>query len=150
MTSKALLDAFYAQKTLAVAGVSRNPQKFGTMVYRELKAKGYTVYAVNPSAQTIEGDPCYPNLGALPGPVGGLIISTPPAQSEQLVKDAAQAGVKYVWLQRGSESPAAIKFCQDNGIQVVFGECVFMYAEPVGFLHKIHRFVNTVSGKKPV
>jgi len=150
MTSKALMDEFYAQKTLAVAGVSRNPQKFGTMVYRELKAKGYTVYPVNPNTPTIEGDPCYPNLGALPGPVGGLIISTLPAQSEQLVKDAAQAGIKYVWLQQGSESPAAIKFCQDNGIQVVIGECVFMYAEPVGFLHKIHRFVNTISGKKPV
>lgn len=150
MTSKAVMDDFYAQKTLAVAGVSRNPQKFGNMVYRDLKAKGYTVYPINPNAQTIEGAPCFPNLAALPAQVGGLIVTTPPAQTDQIVRDAAQAGIKRVWLQQGSESPAAIKFCQDNGIQVVFGECVFMYAEPVPWFHKIHRFVNAVSGKKPV
>ena len=48
MTSKAAIQAFMALKTLAVAGVSRNPNKFGTMVYKDLKSKGYTVYPVNP------------------------------------------------------------------------------------------------------
>lgn len=150
MTTQAAITDFYAQKALAVAGVSRDPKKFGNAIYRELKTKGYTVYPINPNTQTVEGDPCYPNLTALPVQVGGVVIVTPPAQTEQLVREAARLGICRLWLQQGSESPAALKFCQENGINVVSGECIFMYSEPAAWFHRAHRWVNAVVGKKPV
>ena len=149
MTTKAAIDEFMAQKTLAVAGVSRNVNKFGYRVYKELKDKGYTVYPVNPNAETIEGDVCYPTLAALPETPGGLVIITPPAQSEQLVRDAAKTGITYVWLQQGAESRAALQFCEENGIQYIAGECIFMFSEPAAWFHRAHRFVNTLVGKAP-
>jgi len=149
MSSKAAIQEFYALKTLAVGGVSRNPQKFGHMVYKDLKTKGYTVYPVNPQAESIDGEPCYPSLDKLPTRPDGVVIVTPPAQSEQLVRQAIQAGITRVWLQQGSESPAVLQLCQQNGINTISGECIFMYTPHTNWLHGIHRVVNSLIGKAP-
>ncbi len=149
MTTKAAIEQFLGLKVLAVAGASRDAKKFGYAVYRELKEKGHTVYPVNPNAQTIDGDPCYASLAALPGVPDGLVIVTPPAQTEQLLREAVQAGIRHIWLQQGAESAAALQFCQQNGLSVVSGECIFMYREPAAWFHKAHRWVNGVIGKAP-
>ena len=149
MTTKAAIEEFMAQKTLAVAGVSRNVNKFGYQVYKELKNKGYTVYPINPNAETIDGDPCYPSLAALPEIPAGLVLITQPAQSEQLVRDAAKAGISHIWMQQGAQSKAAVQFCEDNGIHYVAGECIFMFSEPAAWFHRAHRWINNLVGKAP-
>jgi hypothetical protein len=148
-STKADIRDFLSQPALAIVGVSRSGKKFGNAVYREMKAKGYRVYAIHPEAKTLEGDPCYPDLAHLPEKVGGVVVVVPPAQSEQVVRAAAQAGIHRVWMQQGAESPEAIRFCQENGMRVVAGECVFMFAEPVGFLHGAHRWVKGLIGQLP-
>lgn len=149
MTSKTAVSDFLAQKTLAVVGASRQGNKFGNMAYKELKAKGYHVLAVHPQATSIEGDPCYPNLAALPEAVGGVVIIVPPAETEKVVREAASAGIRRVWIQQGAESETAIRFCQENGINAVYGECILMFAEPTGFGHRLHRWVWGLLGKLP-
>jgi uncharacterized protein len=149
LATKAAIDEFIAQPALAIAGASRDGKKFGNAVYRDLKSKGYHVFAVNPNAEAIDGDPCYPSLSDLPEKVGGVVIITPPAVSEKLVQEAAQAGITRVWLQQGAESPAAVKFCQQNGISVVTGECILMYQPNPAFFHNIHRFFKELVGGKP-
>jgi predicted CoA-binding protein len=148
MTSKTLVDDFISQRTLAIVGMSRNPQKFGNAVFRELTQKGYKLFPVHPEAKELEGTVTYPSLSALPEPVGGVIIVVPPAQTEQVVKDAAAAGIKRVWMQQGAESPAAIQFCQENGIQEVHGECILMFAGQAKF-HGWHRWIWGILGKLP-
>ncbi len=147
MTTKAAVQEFLSQKVLAVVGASRDPKKFGYMVFSDLKAKGYTVYPINPKAETIGGEKCYASLADLPQKPGGVLIVTPASQADAMVRQAAQAGVTRVWMQQGSETPAAIQFCQQNGIAVISGECIFMYAEPTAWFHRAHRFVNTLVGK---
>jgi len=139
-TTKTVVTDFLSQRVLAVVGASRNPNKFGSSIYRDLKAKGYKVLAVNSHAETIDGDPCYPNLAALPETPGGIIVVVPPAETEKIVREAAAAKITRVWLQRGAESPEAVAYCAANGIQVISGECILMFAEPAAFYHKIHRF----------
>ena len=78
--TKAAIEAFMQQKNIAVVGASRNKDKFGTAIYREMKANGYKVYAVNPNADMVEGDRCYAGLGALPAKVDGVIVCIPPTQ----------------------------------------------------------------------
>ena len=70
MTSKATVDDFLAQPTLAVVGVSRDPKAFANGAYKELKEKGYRLLPVNPHMETFDGAPCYPSLKALPEPAG--------------------------------------------------------------------------------
>lgn len=67
------IDDFLAQKRIAVVGVSRQGKKFGNWAYKELRAKGYEVYPINPTASEVEGDRCYPALSALPVTVDGVL-----------------------------------------------------------------------------
>jgi uncharacterized protein len=149
MTSKPAVDDFLAQRTLAVVGVSRQGKKFGNYAFRELKVRGYRVFPVHPLAEAIEGDRCYPSLGQLPEPVGGVVVVVPPAQTGQVVRDAASAGIQRVWMQQGAASPEAIQFCRENGISEVHGECILMFAQPVKSFHNVHRWVWRLLGKLP-
>ena len=148
MSSKAVVTDFINQKSFAVVGVSRKGNKFGNMAYKELKAKGYQVYAVHPEAEILEGDRAYKDFASLPGKVDGVVIVVPPAQTEKVVREAATAGIKRVWMQQGSESPAAIQFCQENGIAEVHGDCIMMYAINTGG-HKFHGWLWRVLGLGP-
>lgn len=141
-SSKGSIEDFLAQKTLAVVGVSRGGRKFGNVAYRELRARGYRVFPVHPSASEIEGDRCYPSLEALPERVGGAVIVVPPRRTEVVVGEAARAGVPRVWMQQGAESDSAIRFCDENGIAEVHGECILMFAAPVKSIHRAHRWLR--------
>ncbi len=149
MTTRAAVDDFLAQETLAVAGVSRHTKKFANVVFRELKAKGYRVYPVNPSADRVENEPCYPSVGELPEKVGGVVTIVPPDQTEQVVRDAKDAGIEQVWMQLGSQSENAVRFCEENGISVIHNECILMFAEPLGFIHRVHKMIWRLLGKLP-
>ena len=149
MTQKAAVDDFVSQKSLAVVGTSRNPKKFGSTAYRNLKARGYRVFPVNPKAKTIDGDRCYPSLSTLPELVDGVLIVTPPHETEQVVQEAIRAGIRRVWMQKGAESDRAIQLCQENGISEVHGECILMFAQNTALPHRMHHWVWGVLGKLP-
>ena len=149
MTSQESVEGFLALDTVAIAGVSRNGKGFGNAVLKDLTGKGYEVLPVHPEAQEVGGVPCSPSLAALPKPVAGLVLVVPPAQTEQLVREARDAGISRIWMQQGAESTEAIRFCEENGIDVVHGECIMMFAQPTG-IHRFHRWINGVFGKLPV
>ena len=148
MTTKAAVDDFLSGRTWAVVGASRDPKKFGSNAYRELK-KTHRLIPVNPKADTIDGDRCYPTLQALPEPVDGVLILVPPSQTEAVVRDAHAAGIRRVWMQQQTESQAAIRYCQESGISVVYGECILMHAQNTAFYHKMHRWVRRITGRLP-
>ena len=150
MTTRREIDEFLAQKTLAIAGVSRSGKKFGNMILKDLPRLGYRLLPIHPEAAEVGGVRAYPSFAALPEPVGGVIVVVPPAQAERVVKEAAAQGIRRVWLQQGAESPEAVKFCEENGISVVHGECVLMYPKPSSsWVHGAHRWVWELIGRAP-
>ena len=149
MSTKATINEFLGSKTLAVVGVSSKRRGFGYTVYHDLKGKGYKVYPVNPNTNAIDGNPCYPDVRLLPEKVDGVVLVIPPEQTEQVVAEVAEAGIKRAWMQQGAESDAAIRFCEERGISVVHGECIIMFATPAAFPHRVHRWVRGVVGKLP-
>lgn len=110
----------------AVVGVSRNPEKYGHQVYKDLKEAGYKVYPINPNADEILGDRCYPNLEELPEVPDVVNIVVPPRITERIVRLCKKLGITKVWMQPGSESEDALRFCRENGIEVVHGVCVMI------------------------
>ena len=148
MTTQASVEGFLAEKTLAIAGVKRNGTGFGNVVVKDLTGKGYEILPVHPSADGIGGVPCSPSLAELPKQVGGLVLVVQPEQTEKLVREAKDAGIERIWMQQGAESAEAIRFCEENGIDVVHGQCVMMFAQPTG-IHRFHRWLNGVFGKLP-
>ncbi len=149
MATKISIAEFLSQKKIAVAGVSHTGNKFSNVVYKELKSKGYRLFPVNPNAENIFGESCYPNLRSLPEKVEGVLVITKPTASENIVREAHALGIKHVWIQQGAESDGAIRFCKENGINVIHGECILMFAEPAAFFHRAHRWVWGVFGKLP-
>lgn len=147
--SMQLIDEFVALEKIAVVGVSRNPDKFGNAIYRELKQRGKTVYAVNPSADSIEGDRCYAGLDALPEKPDGVLIVVTPEASLEVIRDAAKEGIPYVWLQQGANSLKGEQLCNELGLKVVSGECIFMHSQPVQSIHKFHRTLRKIFGGMP-
>jgi predicted CoA-binding protein len=122
-----LIRAFLDKKnTFAIVGASREPQKYGYQVYKDLKSAGYKVYPVNPNAEEILGDKCYPSLENLPIKPDVVDVVVPPKVTEQVVATCKRLGITFVWLQPGSESETAIKFCEENNIDVVHGVCVMV------------------------
>jgi len=110
----------------AVVGASRDPEKYGHQVYKDLKRAEYKVYPVNPNAKEVLGDKCYPDLKDLPTKPDVVDVVVPPKITEKIVRTCKMLGITKVWMQPGSESETAIKFCDENGIDVVHGVCVMI------------------------
>jgi uncharacterized protein len=117
-----------AQRIFAVVGASRDHEKYGNKVYHSLKRAGYTVYAVNPNADEIDGDPVYPLLDNVPEQIGCVVTVVPPQVTEQIVQQAAHLRIPYCWMQPGSESEAAVKESIGNGMLTVHGGPCIMVA----------------------
>lgn len=149
MVSQKSIQDFISQKKLAVIGVSRDSKQFSYHAYSFLKTNGFEVYPVNPNAEKIENNRCYPNIKSLPERVYGALVMFPPEKTMQVLPEIAEAGIKHVWLQQQTESPQAIQFCKDHDINVVYGECIFMFAEPVAFFHRFHRWGKKLLHKLP-
>lgn len=143
------VQGFVAEKTLAVAGLSRDEKSFSAAAFKELRKKGYTLYPVNPNATTILGETCYPSVAALPRKVGGVLVFTAPANTEKVVREAAAAGIRRIWIQQGAQSEGALRFCADNKLPAVSRQCILMFAEPVSSIHAFHRWVKRLFGGMP-
>jgi len=120
---KAFLDK---RNVFAVVGASRDPQKYGHQVYRDLKDAGYKVYPVNPNAQEVLGDKCYPSLKELPEKPDVVVTVVPPQVTEQIVKACKELGIRKVWMQPGSESEDAVRYCKENDLEVVYNVCIMV------------------------
>jgi predicted CoA-binding protein len=147
--------AFLGNRRVAVTGVSRAPQNHGSnAVYRRLRDRGYQVFAVNPNARQVEGDPAYPNLAAIPGGVEAVVIATRPEHAGDTMRECVTLGVKHVWMHRGvgpgSVSAAATAFGREHGVLVIDGGCPLMFGPTADLSHKVIRFVHAGNNPKQV
>ena len=79
------------------------------------------VYAINPNAETVEGQVAYAELAALPQKVHGISVITPPEVTETIVEQAGELGIEHLWLQPGSESDTAMQRARELGLNVIAG-----------------------------
>jgi hypothetical protein len=76
--------------------------------------------------------------------VHAVLVVVPPQQAIEVVRDAAAAGIRHVWLQQGAESPEAVRVGAELGLNVVSGECILMFARPTG-IHRAHRWIRRLT-----
>lgn len=120
------VEEFLVGKAVAVIGVSRSEEKYGTKVYRLLADHGYTVYGVNPNMSELDGRPVYSSLAALPVRVDGVVMVVPPTVAVNAIREAAQLGITRVWLQPGSESAAADAAAAELGVTLIRDTCIML------------------------
>lgn len=155
MAARASLDTiedFLAQKRIATVGVSRQSKDFSVMLFDELCRRRYDMVPVNPNASEIRGHRCFARVQDVQPVVDGAILMTSPAVSETVVRGCAQAGIRGIWMYRaggeGAVNAKAIAFCREKGIEVVPGECPFMFLPRAGF-HRMHGLIRKIRGSYP-
>jgi predicted CoA-binding protein len=149
---KEAASAFLANERVAVTGVSRTPETHGSNnVYKRLRERGYEVFAVNPNADEVEGDPCYHDLKSIEGGVRAVVIGTRPEFAIDTMRECAELGIEHVWMHRGpgagSVSLEATQYGRERGITVIDGGCPLMFGPTADFGHKVMRLV--LSGHVP-
>jgi uncharacterized protein len=155
ITIKDAATEFLATKRVAVTGVSsKSPKGHGSnVVYQRLRQRGYQVFAVNPNAETVEGDHAYPDLKSIPGGVDRVVIGTKPETAEATMRECAELGIKQVWMHRGvgggSVSTAATDYGRKQGITVIDGGCPLMFDPTADLGHKCMKFFLSMSGAVP-
>lgn len=144
---------FLSQKRIAIAGISREPASFSATLFKEFCRRGYDVVPVNPNTPEIQGRRSFARVQDIQPPVEGVLLMTPPEATEAVVKDCVEVGVRRVWMHRGagrgSVSAKAIAFCRERGIQVVPGQCPFMFLPDSAAFHRFHGFVRKITGRYP-
>lgn len=142
LVSKKQIDHFLDCKTMAIAGASRSDKSFSSLVAKQLIKRGYDLWYVNPQfeAQEIEKQRVQ-SVDMLPGNVSRLLILTPKAQTESVVRQAIDKGIKSLWIQQQSDTPAALELARQHHLDTVHHQCIFMFTEPEG-IHKFHHRVK--------
>ncbi len=127
---RALIAECVNERVWAVVGASTDPAKWGNRIYRALKESGYRVYPVNPRADRIDGDPCYPSLADLPERPGVVDVVVPPKLGLAVAEEAARAGIARIWFQPGAESAENVARARELGLKTVADACALVERKP--------------------
>lgn len=112
-------------KTIAVVGLSSNPEKPSHFVPKYLKEHGYTVIPVNPTAKgEILGQKVYAGLKEIPQKVEVVDIFRPSKDIPPIVEDAIAIGAKVIWMQEGIVNNAAAERARAAGLTVIMDKCM--------------------------
>jgi uncharacterized protein len=142
------INEFLDPKSFAFIGLSRDPKKFSRSVFKELIAKGYVIYPVNPNMDDVEGVKCYHDVAELPENVKHGLFMTPKVNTAGAVENAVHHRFTHIWIQQGAETKEAVEIARQNGVKLVQGACIMMHANPGG-VHKFHRMLSRLFGVFP-
>ncbi len=142
------VERFLDSKRIAFVGVSSKPDDFSRAVFRRFVSSGYEVIPVRPDGAEIDGRRSYAKVTDIPGGVDAAFVMTPPSATDLVVFECAKAAIHKVWLHRGAGhgavSEAARGFCEQNGIDLVAGECPMMFLPDAELIHRVHGAVRTL------
>ena len=109
--------------TIAVVGLSPNPDRPSYRVAQYLQSHGYRIIPVNPQVPEVLGEPAYPDLGSVPIPVDMVDVFRRSEQVRPVIEDAVRLGIPRIWLQDGVVDDAGADMARRAGAQVVMDDC---------------------------
>lgn len=122
--SDTLRDILTSAKVIAVVGYSAKPYRTSNQIGGFLKRAGYKVYAVNPTVDSIDGEPSYPSLADVPEPIDIVNVFRRSEYLPGVVDDAIAVGAKVVWSQLGVYDNLAAQKATAAGLQMVMDHCI--------------------------
>ena len=124
MPSELVQKILNQSRTIAVVGLSTNPEKAAHRVPAYLKEQGYTIIPVHPKADTILGEKAYPSLDDVPGPIDVVNVFRPPSELPGIVDAAIRNKAKAVWAQEGIVHNESADKAKAASLDVVMGRCM--------------------------
>jgi len=111
-------------KTIAVVGISSNPNRTSRMIADYLDCAGYKVVGVNPGKPKIDGMEVYSSLEEIPFEIDIVNVFRKSEDIPQIIQSVLNVKPKVLWLQLGIRNDQAVKPCIDNGIEVIQDMCI--------------------------
>jgi predicted CoA-binding protein len=111
-------------KSIAVVGLSAHWYRPSYFAAKYMQDRGYRIIPVNPSYSEVLGQRCYPNLGAVPGPVDVVDCFRKAEDIMPIAREAVAKGARVLWMQLGIRNDAAARIALDAGLDVVMDRCV--------------------------
>lgn len=124
MDDKSLKSLLDTALTVAVVGLSTNPDKPSVAVAKVLLDAGYDVIPVHPTATEILGRKAYPALADIPVPVDIVDVFRPSREAPGVARQAVDIAANTLWLQLGVTSDEARETAEDAGLQVIEDTCI--------------------------
>jgi len=115
---------FSSIKTIAVVGLSNNPQRPSYGVSSYLQRMGYRIIPVNPVETEVLGEKCYQSLLDIPDKVDVVDVFRNPEAVGPIAEDAIRIGAKYLWLQEGVINREAAEKALQAGLEVIMDRCM--------------------------
>jgi predicted CoA-binding protein len=115
-------------RTIAVPGLSDNPDRPALHVSRYMQQAGYRIIPVHPTATQVLGEKAYPTLDAAQAAVGKIDLVDVFRASEyvpEIVKDVIRLKIPYLWLQEGICHDEAVRWAEADGVLVVGDRCIY-------------------------
>ncbi|MEO8393964.1 MAG: CoA-binding protein [Chloroflexota bacterium] len=113
-----------AAKVIAVVGYSDDPDRTSYQIGGFLRDVGYTVYAVNPRVESIDGEKSYASLAEIPEAIDIVNVFRRSQFLAGVVDEAIAAGAKVVWSQLGVVDAAAAAKGEEAGVAVIMNTCI--------------------------
>ncbi|MGA7095985.1 MAG: CoA-binding protein [Acidimicrobiia bacterium] len=117
--------------SIAVVGATDAPGKYGGIIYRDLKRKGYKVFAVNPTRDSVDGDPCWANVQDLPQTPTIVDLVVPAIRGLRVVSQCEAAGIENIWVQPGAESRELLERLESGPFTWLAHACIMVRARPL-------------------
>jgi hypothetical protein len=111
-------------RTVAVVGLSSNPDRSSYGVASYLQTHGYRIIPVNPKETEILGEKVYARLEDIPEPVDVVDVFRKPEYTPDVVRSAIAIGAKAVWLQLGIASEESRRLAEAAGVPYVEDTCI--------------------------
>lgn len=126
ISKKEIENVLKEARTIAIVGLSSNPEKDSYKVAEYLIEQGYNIIPVNPNAEEILGRKCYPSLKAIPQEISIDIVDIfrKPEDIPPIVDEAIERGAKAVWMQEGIVNNQSGKKAKEKGLSVIMGKCI--------------------------
>lgn len=109
-------------KTIAVVGLSNNPQRDSHRVAKYLQSQGYRIIPVNPMIEEALGERSYPDLKSVPEHIDMVDIFRRSELVPPVVDQAIEVGVRYIWMQDGVINQDAAAKAEAAGIPVIMDD----------------------------
>jgi uncharacterized protein len=119
-----LLGIYRDSRVIAVVGASDDQSKPAGNIPAYLESQGYRIIPVNPTRDTVLGEPTVPSLGAIDEPVDVVDVFRPAPEGPDIARAAAAIGTKVIWFQPGTHSAEASAIAREAGLTVITRICM--------------------------
>jgi predicted CoA-binding protein len=112
-------------KTIAVLGLSPQPNRPSHVVAKAMQGFGYRIIPVRPAIPEILGEKCHPHLSAIPEPVDLVDVFRAAEHLPAIVEECIRLRFPAIWIQEGIVDDAAARRAQEAGMIVVMDRCIY-------------------------